>query len=237
MEFRTLDLTILSANDLRLVTHFSRMAVYVVVSVMDSSYNLNSILHKQKTAVDRIGGKNPKWNYTVSFTVNDFALQNNQITVIFQIFNKRFIIMDKLIGEVRVTAADLLSGGGDRKQPASTLSYQVRKSSGQPKGVLNFTCKVGEKFERVGPPPISRGPTMAYPYPIPPQQQQPQAGYGHGYGYPGQRMGGGRNNFGMGLGAGLLGGALGGMLIGDMMSDAAFDGGYDGGFDGGGFDF
>ncbi|XP_021770823.1 protein SRC2-like [Chenopodium quinoa] len=267
MEFRTLDLTVLSANDLNRVNLFSKMDVYVVVSVINSAVNRRSTALKQRTPIDKKGDKNPSWNYPINFTINDAAAMHNRLTIRFQVFSKRIFPGDKLIGEVLVPVSELLSSHGDRKQ-ASSLSYQLRKVSGKPKGVLNFSYKFGEKFTAGGGVGEGftvggTGPTTYYSYPPPQQQpmwgqpvsgypaQPPTAypyqghghGYGYGHGYPSQTQSMGirrNNNFGMGMGAGLLGGALAGMVIGDLVSDGGYDGGFDGGYDGGfdgGFDF
>uniref|UniRef100_A0A803LS89 C2 domain-containing protein n=1 Tax=Chenopodium quinoa TaxID=63459 RepID=A0A803LS89_CHEQI len=241
MEFRTLDLTVLSANDLNRVNLFSKMDVYVVVSVINSAVNRRSTALKQRTPIDKKGDKNPSWNYPINFTINDAAAMHNRLTIRFQVFSKRIFPGDKLIGEVLVPVSELLSSHGDRKQ-ASSLSYQLRKVSGKPKGVLNFSYKFGEKFTAGGGVGEGftvggTGPTTYYSYP--PPQQQPMWGQPVS-GYPAQPPTARNNNFGMGMGAGLLGGALAGMVIGDLVSDGGYDGGFDGGYDGGfdgGFDF
>lgn len=256
MEFRTLDLTILSAHDLKQVNLFSKMDVYVDVSVVDTADNRRGSVLKQRTPIDKKGDKNPTWNYPINFTVNDAAALHNRLFIRFRIFSKRLFPGDKLIGEVQVPVSDLLSGHGDRKE-ATSLSYQVRKASRNPRGVLNFSYKFGEKFTAGGgsgsgfpgtstsytypPPPMYGQPVSGYPPPPATAYPYQGHGYGYGHGYPAQMPTTGmrRNNFGMGMGAGLLGGALAGMVIGDLVSDAAYDGGFDGGYDGGfdgGFD-
>lgn len=249
MEFRTLNLTILSANDIKQVNFFSKMDVYVVVSMIDSADNHNlrsNSIQKQRTPIDKKGDKNPTWNYTISFTINDVVARQNRLYILFEIFSSRSFPGDKLIGKVQVPVYDLLNGYGDRKD-AILVSYQVRKRSGKPKGVFNVSYKFGEKFTVSGSVNTNfanPNPNTSYPYPQPPVYAYPAPQTGYGYPYQGQGHGyQRRNNMGMGMGVGA--GLLGGMLIGDMVSHAGYDGGYDGGFDGGydgggfdgGFDF
>ncbi|KAL5983826.1 hypothetical protein ACLOJK_017921 [Asimina triloba] len=204
MEYRPLELTIISANDLNDVNLFSKMDVYVVVSLSTDPRA------PQRTPVDRDGGKSPKWNYSLQFSVPDgpppiltFLLRSDRT------------LGDRDIGQVHVPVKELLdtAAKGDFSSSHS-VTYQVRKPSGKPKGALNFSFKFGEKAARqaFAPPPpqpavaSSKGgeePVMAYPpaagpsayppsyasYPPPGQGHHPQGAYappaGHGYGgYP-----------------------------------------------------
>ncbi|KAK9671151.1 hypothetical protein RND81_12G009600 [Saponaria officinalis] len=266
MECRTIDLSIISAQDLKKASIFSsKMEPYVVVSVYDSMHinHRYSSLQQHKTPVDKTGNKNPRWNFPIKFTLDDAALQGNHLTFHFELFSRHALLPDTLIGEVHVPVSELISSVG--KSDVSHVSYQVRKRSGKPKGVLNFSYKFGEKFTSAPPPATRAGPSMAYPpqpasgYPAPqyvyPAQPAgvgyaypaPVNGYGYGYGYGAPQQvvqpQGRRNNFGMGMGTGLLGGALAGLVVGDLVSDMGHDGGYyddggfDGGYDDGGFDF
>ncbi|KAI9113736.1 hypothetical protein K1719_014987 [Acacia pycnantha] len=254
MDYRTLELNIVSAKDIKNVNRFTKMHVYAVVSIIgDPQHN-----QVAKTPLHRQAGDSPTWNFSVRFTINETLAKQNRLTLLIQLFSHRSILGDKEIGSVRVTVNELLDRAGDGKS-LQHMNYDVRKPSGKAKGVLNISYKFGEAFATAYPPPPHVG-SSSMPYPsAPPQQGAPygypppppygghppptQPGYGYpaqpGYGYPQVQQQARRNNFGMGMGAGLLGGALGGMLIGDMISDAgAYDAGYDAGFDdGGGFDF
>ncbi|KAK1318022.1 hypothetical protein QJS10_CPB04g00799 [Acorus calamus] len=259
MAYRTLDLTLISAKDLKDVNLFSRLEVYAVVSVTGDPRS------KHRTPADRSGGRNPIWNHPLRLTVDESA-------VLHVLLRTERAFGDRDVGEVHVPLKELLSDSASASASASVgsakfVSYQVRMPKGKPKGVFNFSYKFGETVSAsaaAAAPPETVNldePVTAYPvgsgagYPTYPPP--PQAGYGYpppppaGYpGYPPPAGYGGypqpprKNNFGIGLGAGLLGG----MLIGDVMSDAsaydagydagAYDAGYDAGFDdGGGFGF
>ncbi|KAA8548920.1 hypothetical protein F0562_000604 [Nyssa sinensis] len=198
MEYRTLDINIISAKDLKNVNLIDKMDVYVVVSISGDKRT------KQKTKVDRNGGTNPTWNFPMKFTVDESAAQQNRSTLMFTLRCERSL-GDKDIGEVHVPIKELLGNIGDGKM--QFVSYQVRKPSGKPKGEFNFSYKFGEKV--AGAAAKADEPVTAYPaapvagtssaYPPPPQYAAgpypppaggypPHEGYAPppvaGYGYP-----------------------------------------------------
>lgn len=209
MEYRTLEINVISAKDLKDVNLISKMDVYVVVSINGDSRS------KQKTPVDRDGGTNPTWNFPMKFTVDESAAQQNRLTLSFKLRCER-TLGDKDIGEVNVPIKELLDPAGESK-PIQFVSYQVRKPSGKPKGELNLSYKFGEKSMSQSvtkaqepvmayPPaasvvPKADEPVTAYPagvaasssaYPPVGAYPPPPAGYGYppqqppppGYGYP-----------------------------------------------------
>ncbi|XP_061349178.1 protein SRC2-like [Gastrolobium bilobum] len=213
MEYRTLELNLTSAKDLKDVNLFSKMDVYAVVSLSGDQ------LHHQKTKtpVDRDGGANPTWNFPIKFTVNESLARQNRLTLEINLRCQRTLGADKDIGQVHIPVKELLDQTGDGKS-FQHVSYQVRRPSGKPKGALNLSYKIGEKVAApVKAPPVSAVPkaepvtaypppamgstsaTYAAPYPggYPPPPQQYAAGYGYppppqypqaqqGYGYPAQ---------------------------------------------------
>lgn len=216
MEYRTLDITLISAKGLNNVNLFSKMDVYAVVSIAGGDPRGN-----QKSPVDKDGGTNPTWNFPMKFTVDETAAQQNRLTLVVKLRSERDL-GDKDIGEVHVPIKELL---GEHKSE-QFLRYQVRKPSGKPKGELNLSYKFGEKITEAPVKaksdepvtaypvsPMSAGPSSAYPppqyaagvsnasYPPPaggyPQTAYPPGGYPHaappatGYGYPPQQPYGG----------------------------------------------
>ncbi|KAG6664297.1 hypothetical protein CIPAW_02G083700 [Carya illinoinensis] len=253
MGYRTLEINVTSAKDLKDLNLFSKMDVYVVVS-------LSGDKQKAKTKVDREGGTSPSWNFPVKFTIDESAARQNRLNLEFKLRCDRSLGGDKDIGVVYVPVTELLNSTGDGKS-MQFVSYQVTKPSGKPQGILNFSYKFIDKVAAGGEPLVPEGkayePVTAYPAPVvgtsalpydgfyppaaAPHPPPPPYGYGYpppppGYGYPPPPPGYGyqpavqqpqkKNKFGMGLGAGLLGGALGGLLIGDMVSDAGCDAGF-----------
>ncbi|KAL2339045.1 hypothetical protein Fmac_013491 [Flemingia macrophylla] len=188
MEYRTLELNLGSAKDLKDANLFSKMDVYAVVSLSGDQ--------KIKTPVDRNGGTNPTWNFPLKFTFQESLARQNRLTLQIKLRCERTLAADKDVGEVHVPLRELLDQPGDGKS-FQHVSYQVRKPSGKPKGALNFSYKIAApvKPSASAPPPPQVPPVpkvepvTAYPapavgstsasYPPPPPPQ-----YAAGYGYP-----------------------------------------------------
>ncbi|CAI9765863.1 unnamed protein product [Fraxinus pennsylvanica] len=146
MDYRTLEINVMSARDLNKVNLITKMDVYVVVSISGGDKKSKQ---KTKTPVDNDGDSNPTWNFPMKFTVEDAALQQNRLNLVFKLVCQR-VLGDKDVGEVHVPLKELLEspaaagGGGDGKQQ-KFVSYQVRKPSGKPKGELTFSYRFNEK--------------------------------------------------------------------------------------------
>ncbi|XP_027161653.1 protein SRC2 homolog [Coffea eugenioides] len=207
MECYPLDLTIISAEGLKNVNVFSRMDVFAEVRILGYPKN------KQKTHVDKNGGTAPKWNHHMRFIIDEPSLNNPGVSLLIKLKSDRTFGSDKEIGEVNLPISELFNGGVDADTKDSgerVVEYQVRTSSGKPKGTIKFSYKFGEKFKQeveakkknVGEPVTAypapqhaAGASMAYPphydqgYAMPPPSyQQPYGGYappppGYG-GYP-----------------------------------------------------
>lgn len=164
MSYQTLEITLISAKDLKKVNLFSKLAVYAIVSLSSDSRG------RLRTPPDRQGGRNPTWNSTLRFTVPEDADLSR--THFFHILLRtERALGDRDVGEVRVPLSELLSGVGDGPRPVQFLSYQVRKTtSGKPKGVLNFSYKLGERVAApAAPAPPTGYPPQTTTYPYPPQ--------------------------------------------------------------------
>lgn len=192
--YRTLELNVISAKHLKDVHFISKMDVYAVVSI-SGDHTIKK--QKVKTHVDRSGGSNPTWNFPVKFTFNESLAQQNRLTLNFKIKSDG-LLGDKTVGEVIVPIRELLdssSSSGDAKS-MKFVTYQVRSSSGKPKGEFHFSYKfseptVGKTHAKADEPvtaypaPMAAGSSSApYGYPPPPQARygyppQPQAGYGY----------------------------------------------------------
>lgn len=194
MEYRTLELNIQSAKDLKDVNMFSKMDVYAVVSLHGDPLSNQSYT----THVHKDGGTSPTWNFPAKFSVNESLAQQNRLSFEVKLISDRKL-GDTVIGTVHVPLRELLDNPGDGKS-FRQVSYQVRTSSGKPKGSFNFSYKFGEHVAAPATkaPPAKQEPVMAYPpaapaaagsssvpygtpYPPPPPQ------YASGYGYPPQQ--------------------------------------------------
>ncbi|KAL5564194.1 hypothetical protein UlMin_027358 [Ulmus minor] len=143
MECILLDLTLISATDLKDVNILSKMDVCAVVSISGESK------WKQKTPVDKYSGPNPQWNYPMKFTIVESAVQQNQLTLKIKLMSDRSL-GDREIGEVHVPIKELLKNLGGHKSEKRS-SYSVRLPNGKPKGTVNFAVKFGEKFTAPAP--------------------------------------------------------------------------------------
>lgn len=154
MDLRTLEITVISAKDIKDVNLISKMDVYVVVSINGDSRS------KQKTPIDRDGGTCPTWNTLMKFTLDESAAQQNRLTLSFKLRCER-AFGDKDIGEVNVPIKELLNSAG-ASNTTQFVTYQVRKPSGKPKGELNLSYKFGEKAVSPSAPEAPAA-VMAYP--------------------------------------------------------------------------
>ncbi|XP_010549744.1 PREDICTED: protein SRC2 homolog [Tarenaya hassleriana] len=152
MECRPLDLTIISAEDLKDIQMIGKQDVYAVVSINGDART------KQKTPVDKDCGTKPKWKHHVKLTVDDTAARENRLTLVFQIIADRPIAGDKVIGEVSVPVKELLDQNSKSGDEEKTVTYAVRLPNGKAKGSLKFSFKFGEKFT-YGPNGPSVGPS------------------------------------------------------------------------------
>ncbi|KAK9136929.1 hypothetical protein Sjap_007523 [Stephania japonica] len=210
-QYRMLDVTVISAKDLKDAGIFGKMDVYVAICIAGDPRT------KQRTPVHKDGGRSPAWNHTMKFAISEGLANQGRLILEFQIRCER-ALGDKTLGEVHVPVKELLDNPSAAAN-ANFVSYQVRTPSGKPKGVLNFSFKFGELPAGAPPPPektpsqaayraadpitaypaaASAGtsapyppPGMAAPYPAAapyPPPGYPPAGYGQppaaGYGYP-----------------------------------------------------
>ncbi|GAB4859034.1 hypothetical protein Ancab_010502 [Ancistrocladus abbreviatus] len=200
MGYKTLEITVISATDLKNVNLIGKMDVYVVV------YLSGEPRRKQKTPVDKDGGTSPEWKYTLRFTVDEAVAQYGWM-LIFQLKHEHSLGADKDLGEVDVPVKELFGGAANSKGAAQFVTYQVKRPSGKPKGELRLSYKLTDadgnttvsagKKPNVGatayPPQSSCSsssaspytqPAVAFPYPpshgYPPPPsyiQQPPVGY------------------------------------------------------------
>lgn len=138
MECRSLDLTIISAEDLKDIQLIGKQDLYAVVSINGDART------KQKTKVDKDCGTKPKWKHQMKLTVDDTAARENRLTLVFEIVADRPIAGDKPVGEVSVPVKELLDQ--NKTDEEKTVTYAVRIPNGKPKGSLKFSFKFGEKY-------------------------------------------------------------------------------------------
>jgi hypothetical protein len=179
MATRALELTLISAKDLKEVNLLSKMEVYAVVSLSGDPRL------RQQVQPDRAGGRNLTWNATLRFTVPAGGAGSLHV-----LLRAERALGDRDVGEVHIPLSELLSGAPDGPVPAKFVAYQVRKiSSGKPQGVLNLSYKLGEVTTQsaagYGPTPTpARSSYTAAAYPPTGKADAPATAYPPPSGYP-----------------------------------------------------
>ncbi|KAL3843950.1 hypothetical protein ACJIZ3_001353 [Penstemon smallii] len=197
MEYRPLNISVISAEGIKDMNVFAKMDVYTEVSL--AGYPKS----KKRTFVDKDCGTSPKWNHHMEFVVDEPYLTKPGLSLVFQLMAESAVRSDKEIGSVTVPVDDLFQGNSSNED--KTSEYQVRTASGKAKGTLKFAYNFGEKFtqqdekkKQADKPAMSYQnkhtdqPVTAYPaggappapYPgmgYPPQYQTPPPGAYPGY--------------------------------------------------------
>ncbi|TVU20868.1 hypothetical protein EJB05_30469, partial [Eragrostis curvula] len=140
--YRVLELNLISANDLKKVTLFSRMRVYAVASISGGDPRMPT----HCTPADRYGGCSPAWNATFHFPIPSGSdTRGLALHVLLRAERRALIGGSRDVGEVFVPIDDLLvaaAGDGAGKDTARPATYQVRRPrSGRVHGVLYFCYK------------------------------------------------------------------------------------------------
>jgi hypothetical protein len=174
MAHRELELTLLSARDLKSVNLFTRMDVCAVASISGDP------MTRQSTPTDTSGGRNPSWNATFRFNVPPSAAAAASSSDggggwIHVLLRSERAFGDRDIGEVVVPLAELLTGvDGTGPQPPRLASYQVHTVlRGEPRGVLNASYRLGPVVAPVERAGGDKSPITGYPV-APAQPFKPQ---------------------------------------------------------------
>lgn len=195
MEYRNLDITLISAKDIKNVNLISKMDVYAIVWIDggDPSAIIRTPTHKE-------AGTDPKWNFQMKFALDDAAAQQNRLTLIIRLRCQRDL-GDKDIGDVRIPIKEIIGQNvGDDKEE-QLIKYQVRRPYGKQKGELSLSYKFSDKIvgeqtksksleEPITAYPAKHaesGPSSGYQPPqggFPPQGGYPPAGYPPRGAYP-----------------------------------------------------
>ncbi|OMO53544.1 C2 calcium-dependent membrane targeting [Corchorus capsularis] len=149
----SLEITVVSAKDLKDVNLFTTMDVYAVVSIVSMIREHGTA---QRTPVDKDCGSSPEWNYSMKFNIEEALAQPNGFYLYFRLKSDRRLLGDKEIGDVMVPIKELLDHNNGNEK---VKSYDVKTPFGwgkgklEKKGILNFSYKFGEKFENPVPQP------------------------------------------------------------------------------------
>ncbi|KAK7841970.1 protein SRC2 homolog [Quercus suber] len=150
--YSPLEIIIKSATDLENVNHVFKMEVYAVVSICGSD-NSNLNFPEQRTPVDTDGHSNPKWNFFAKFNIDTVAAQQNQLTLVIKLKSAGNIHLLEPngkddIGEVHVPIKKFVMDSFGNAEVEKHESFPVRTMSGELKGALNFSYKLGKPSYR-----------------------------------------------------------------------------------------
>ncbi|KAK3441472.1 hypothetical protein EUGRSUZ_B01852 [Eucalyptus grandis] len=159
MEKRLLEVTVMSAKDLKDINHLHRMDPYVSVSLTAGG--------EQYTHVHENGGTSPRWEDLVTFIVDEATARAGLLSLNFKIMTKKTIGDDKEVGTVELPVKELLEQQDDGMPKVMRCS--VRQPSGEAQGFLEFFYRFGELFYATAYPP-SAGAPQGYGYREPPRR-------------------------------------------------------------------
>ncbi|XP_071700401.1 protein SRC2-like [Rutidosis leptorrhynchoides] len=144
MDYRTLDISSISAKGIQNSSFFGKLNSYAVVSISETTEKL---LQKLRTNVHKNRGSNPNWISPMKFTINEAAVVENRLTIIVKIKGVKMFV-DNNLGDVKVQVKDLLEGVRNDENGVKSVSYELKEKSGlkNNQGVVSFSYKFGEIF-------------------------------------------------------------------------------------------
>ena len=150
MEYRTLEIKMISAKDVKDVTPFFKMLmIFVVVSISGDPLNPQT----EVTDADGDGRRNPKWNSSLRFTFKESLANQNRLLLKIHL-GALLYFPNKLIGTVNIPLKELFDNPAGHQ-----LSYQVRKiNSEESRGTLNLSYKFSDRVEAPPPPKPMKAP-------------------------------------------------------------------------------
>jgi len=132
-----MELTLSSAHDLKKASKITKTRAYAVAWISNDPKN------RQRTPVDKSNGTDPIWNHDMEFTLDEAALQQGRLFLEIAVCSGA-TFGDKEIGRISIPLNEFLNPGTNSEQFAT---YQLKKPSGKPKGLINLSVKLAEKPE------------------------------------------------------------------------------------------
>ncbi|KAL4353508.1 hypothetical protein GQ457_06G032280 [Hibiscus cannabinus] len=130
---RTLEITVLSGEDLRIDNKSVKRNAFVVVWTDTYGY--------KSTKMDAEGGSFPCWNDKL---VMDMPMHTRFVTL--QVKCKASGAGDKTVGVARIPVTDFI-GGISPDTRLQFLSYRLRDSKGMKNGIVNVSVRVKEPLQ------------------------------------------------------------------------------------------
>eukprot|EP01018_Ginkgo_biloba_P012561 Gb_28892 [translate_table: standard] len=136
MDNATLDITVISAEDVKNVRKFGRtMRTYAIVWSDPTTHN--------STRIDRDGDTNPRWNDKLQLVLNPGLIHRKGSTITIEIYCKTRL-RDKLVGWTKVPLSDIVHGEVRNNSP-HFLSYRLKTAKGKPHGIINLSVRLLHK--------------------------------------------------------------------------------------------
>lgn len=133
--YRTIELTVLSGEDLRVDRRLIKKNAFAIVQT-DTSFEYST------TKVDESGGSHPSWNEKL---VIDLPMHARFITVQVQCKSKSSSSgnnnnHNKIVGFARIPVSDFI-GGYAPENYLHFLSYRLRNAKGDKNGIINVSVR------------------------------------------------------------------------------------------------
>ncbi|XVF52838.1 hypothetical protein PTKIN_Ptkin05aG0050900 [Pterospermum kingtungense] len=139
----TLEMTVVSAHGLKNASSFlfsHRLRPFITITTFPPHPPKNRRPCVFQTRVDDEGGVNPSWGDKFHVPIDDTFFANRYSCVYLQLFTKRLIAGQALLGWCQIPAADIgLPPVGSVRQ----LSYRLRAADGtRTQGIVNVALKL-----------------------------------------------------------------------------------------------
>ncbi|KAL3514318.1 hypothetical protein ACH5RR_027035 [Cinchona calisaya] len=171
-DYRSFQVTLISASNLLDVRIFGEMKVYAKVSM-----SRNPSKTKWKTPVDMRNMTNPRWNCQIQYIIPEETLRQvgNGDMLLVKLWCKRFILPNKYVGEVSIPLNRLFA----EARACENVVYDVLRNDAEGTyGTLNLSYRFGEVSRNIDVPVLSQSNTPRDP--PGPRQSNTTRGYGLG---------------------------------------------------------
>lgn len=147
MEQRVLEVSLVSAEGLKDVSHLGKVRAYAEAWVDPCA--------KQVSSLDKQGGTHPTWNHTFSFTLPSSSFHHPSARLTIQILHRTHLAgCNSFIGSSIVSLRDFLTSS------KTLLSYPVMHSPVHQHGFVHIRVRLGDKYVA---DQGTHTPVMAYP--------------------------------------------------------------------------
>lgn len=139
----SIELKLISGDDIRAFNFFQKLSVFVLASIASDDPSKKVEKNQlQRTRTDREGDGNPEWNHEMRFLIGGEDSDSDHLFIHLDLRHDGvlFGIGDRTIGEVRIPLKDLMDEASSNGV-VRFVRYQVRSSDGKPNGVLNLSYK------------------------------------------------------------------------------------------------